>query len=302
MGTRGTRRSDRIYLRLPIQVSGTDCNNFAFADRTETLVISAHGALILLKRALVPEQELNVRFPATRREASARVVGQIGETPEGVCYGVEFLDANANLWEIDFPPLATSEDAVGRVLLECERCQMREVVYLNELEVEVFQVNRRLSRTCKRCGETSNWWEPVALGAAERAELADQMEAEAAAPPEPPRRTVNERKFGRVELKMGACIRHSQFGDEIATPENLSRGGLCFKSRKLYSMGAVIQIAVPYSEEGANIFAPAKIVRRMQTDEEGLHIYGVEYIAVHRGWPDDLNVPDYCPDVLDREP
>jgi len=295
------RRSDRIYLRLPIEVSGTDCNNFAFADRTETLVISAHGALILLKRALVPEQELTVRFPATRKEAGSRVVGQIGETPEGVCYGVEFLDPNANLWEIDFPPLSKSEDAVARVLLECERCRMREVVYLNEMEVEVFQVNRRLSRTCKRCGETSHWWEPVAMGAAEKAKVADQLEAEAAAPPQPPPRAHNERKYGRVELEIGACIRHAQFGDEVATPENLSRGGVCFKSRKLYTMGGVVQVAVPYSAVGANIFAPGKIVRRSGTDEEGVYLYGVEYIAVHKGWPDDLNVPDYRQDVLDRK-
>jgi hypothetical protein len=296
------RRSDRIYLRLPIQVSGTDCNNFSFADHTETLVISAHGALVLLKRALVPEQEVNVRFPATRKEASARVVGQIGETPEGVCYGVEFLDANANLWDIDFPPLAKSEEAVARVLLECERCRLREVVYLNEFEVEVFQVNRRLSRTCKRCGESRYWWEPLALGTAEKARLADQLEAEAKAPPKPPPRTQNERRYRRVKLEIVACIRHPQLGDEIGKPENLSRGGLCFKSHKDYSVGGVIQVAVPYSETGANIFAPAKIVRRFDSDEEGAYAYGIEYIAAHKGWPSDLNVPDYRRDVLDRKP
>ena len=302
MGTKGTRRSDRIYLRLPIQVTGTDCNNFAFADRTETLVLSAHGALILLKRALVPEQELTLRFPATQREAGVRVVGQIGEMDEGICYGVEFLDPGINLWEIEFPPLAKSEEAVARVLLECERCHLREVVYLNELEVEVFQANRRISRTCKRCSETSHWWEPVALGASEKEEIADQLEAEAAAPPPgPPPRTQNERRYGRVDLGMSACIRHPQFGDEVVIPENLSRGGLCIKSRKLYPDGGIIEVAVPYSEAGANIFAPAKVVRRMRTDEQGFHVYGVEYIAVHKGWPDDLNVPDYRREILDRE-
>lgn len=302
LGTRGTRRSDRIYLRLPIEVAGTDCYNFSFADRTETLVISAHGALILLRRALVPEQELTIRFAPTHKEAGVRVVGQIGDTPEGACYGVEFLDPKADVWEIEFPPLAKSEDAVARVLLECERCHMREVVYLNELEVEVFQVNRRLSRTCKRCGETGHWWEPVAMGAAEKAKVADQLEAEAAAPPAPPPRTSNERKYGRVELEMVACIRHPQFGEEIVTPQNLSRGGLCFKSRKLYHAARPIDVAVPYSEGGANIFAPAKILRRIETEEEGLYIYGVEYIAIHKGWPEDLNVPDYRQDVLDRKP
>jgi hypothetical protein len=301
MGTKGTRRSDRIYLRLPIQVTGTDCNNFAFADHSQTLVLSAHGALILLKRALAPEQELTLRFPATQKEAGVRVVGQIGEIEEGVCYGVEFLDPTINLWEIEFPPLSESEEAVGRVLLECERCHLREVVYLNELEVEVFQANRRLSRNCKRCGETRNWWEPVALGAEEREEIAEQLEAQAAAPPGPPPRTQNERKYGRVELDMVACMRHPQFGDEVVIPENLSRGGLCFKSRKLYSDGVIVEVAVPYSEGGANIFAPAKVVRRMRTDEEGFHVYGVEYIAVHKGWPSDLNVPDYRREILDRE-
>ena len=301
MGTTGTRRSDRIYLRLPIQVTGTDCNNFAFADDTQTLVLNRHGALILLKRALVPEQELTLRFPATQTEAGVRVVGQIGEMDEAVCYGVEFLDPEINLWEIEFPPLVKSEGAVARVLLECERCNHREVVYLNELEVEVFQANRRLSRDCKRCGDTRNWWEPVKLGTEEKEEIADQLEAETAAPPGPPLRTQNQRKYGRVELNMAACIRHPQFGDEVVIPQNLSRGGLCFKSYKLYADGAIIDVAVPYSEGGANIFAPAKVVRRMRTEEGGLHVYGVEYIAVHKGWPQDLNVPDYRWEILDRE-
>ncbi len=283
------RRSDRIYLRLPIQVSGTDCKHFAFADHTETLVLSAHGALILLKRDLVPEQEVSIYFAPARREVAARVVGQIGEDAEGRYYGVEFLDPEANLWEIEFPPLAKSEDAAARVLLECENCHRREVAYLNEFEAEVYEANRCIWRTCQRCGETRPWWEVGAEDLAEYEEAALDV-AEAAEAPAPARpRTRNERRHARLSLHMTACIRHPQLGDEVISTQNVSRGGLCFTSRKLYGVGSVIQVAVPYSEGGANIFAPARIVRSQ--DSEGAYIYGISYVPVHKGWPEDLNVP-----------
>lgn len=265
-------------------MSGSDCRNFVFVDDTRTLVISRHGASIVLNRALVPEQEVTVRCMLTNVEANARIVGQVGEEPAGIHYGIEFLDPEVNVWGIEFPSLAESEDAVGRVLMECSRCHYRQIIYLTEMEAEVFETNRSLTRVCKRCGVQSLWGESLAAGPTEEP-----------VPAAPPPRTENERRHVRVGLRMTACILHPQFGQEIVSTEDVSRGGLRFKSPKTYSVGAVIDVALPYSQGGMNIFAPAQIVHARAVPDEGTTAYGVQYIPAHKGWPIDLNIPNVVP-------
>ena len=138
METEHTRRSDRVYLELHIVVTGIDATGRGFMDETRTLVLSRHGAKILSCRKLAPEQELRIRCTKTRREAIARIVGKIGGDAEGYYYGIEFLEPDASVWAIEFPPLAESEMAVGRVLLECEGCQTQEVTYLDVFAAEVL--------------------------------------------------------------------------------------------------------------------------------------------------------------------
>lgn len=261
-------------------MAGSDCRNFVFVDETRTLVISRHGANILLNRAMVPEQEVSIRCMLTNVETNARIVGQVGEEPAGVHYGVEFLDPNVNVWGIEFPSLEESENAIGRVLMECSRCHYRQIIYLTEMEAEVFEANRSLTRICKRCGIQCLWDESLAAGPTEEE-----------APAAPPPRTENERQHVRVGLRITACIQHPQLGQEVISTEDVSRGGLRFKSRKTYAVGSIIDVALPYSDEGMNIFAPARIVHAKELPEEGVSQYGVQYIPAHKGWPVDLNIP-----------
>jgi len=120
---RSGRRSDRISLALRIRVSGVTGLDQEFATTTRTLLVSRHGAKILLEHDLVPHGELNVGCLNTNLEADARLVGFMGEEPEGPTYGIEFLNPSVNLWNIVFPPLAESSHAVARALLQCPRCR-----------------------------------------------------------------------------------------------------------------------------------------------------------------------------------
>lgn len=287
METQRTRRSDRIAVKLPITVSGTDGMGRDFLEETETLVLSCHGAKIALNRKLVPDLELSIRCAASGREADVRVVGQIGEGPEGFYYGVEILDPHIDLWGIEFPPLADSERAVARVLLECVRCRGRELTYLNEFEAEVFEANKILSRACKGCRDTTLWKLSEAAAAlpapAEAAPPA--LAPPPVAPPGPQVRAENERKVVRVSLRMKACIRTAQFGDEIVLTENVSRGGFSFKSSKRYAKESIVEVCVPYSPEGGNIFSAARVEHAEGALGQGATSYGVAYIPVHKGWP-----------------
>ncbi len=285
MEAQRTRRSDRIVLELPIQVSGTDGLGHGFMEETRTLVLSRHGAKILGCHKLGPDQELSVRCHKTGKEVVARVVGQIGGGPGGYHYGVEFLDPDVNLWDIDFPPLVESEEAVARVLLECVRCHAQVLTYLNEFEAEVFEANGCLSRSCKRCTDTSIWKAATSQAPSEQIPLPVKLDPAPAAAPAVPLRTQNERKVVRVSLKITACIRHPQFGEEIVVTENVSRGGFRFKSPKCYSRDSIVEVAVPYSRGAGNIFTPARIEHAEQIPGEPLTSYGAAYIPVHKGWP-----------------
>src|ERR1700739_1706450 len=139
------RRSDRVSLILLLDASGTDSHGKEFAAPTRTLVINRTGAVIALDRDLNADQQIRLRrkSPAeAHREADVRVVGQFGREKDGFLYGVEILQGQNDLWGIEFPPIATSEEAVARILLECSHCRAREGVYLNELDLRVLEKNR----------------------------------------------------------------------------------------------------------------------------------------------------------------
>src|SRR5437879_12785916 len=70
----------------------------------------------------------------------------------------------------------------------------------------------------------------------------------------------NRRKHVRTKVNFKACVRSYTFGEDIVTCEDMSRGGLCFKSRKEYTAKTEIEIAAPYSPGAHAIFVRARIV------------------------------------------
>lgn len=269
------RRSDRVSLSIPIRIKATDAGGQIFHERTQTQAISRYGAKILLGRSLPSQQEISILNLWTNREAQARVVGQMGISPDGYYYAVELCDTGFNLWGIDFPPSADTEQAAGRALLECAVCQAREVVLLNDLHLEVFQATQRLSRHCVRCRETTVW--TALLVGAEVAKAGDDgkaLEAARAAA----QAARGQRKSRRLEIHVAVCVRTPLHGEEECLTENISRGGFCFKGRRLYGIGSLVEAAVPYVKRGANIFVPARIVWERELKEEGLCISGVSYL------------------------
>jgi len=272
-----TRRSDRIELELRISVSGTDALGKDFVEESYTTIVGRHGAKIVLRRRLAPDQEIVIRCEGSGREAPVRVIGQAGEDEEGTYYTVKFLDPGADVWGIEFPSIAESERAVERVFLECGGCGCRELTYLDEFETEVFEANRQVSHPCKQCRDRTMWRQSPG-----------SPPVEPVAPPPPPveTRTQNERKHPRMGLNVKACIRSSQFDEEIVTTLNISRGGFAFQSSRAYTAGMAIQAAVPYAPGGANIFTAARVARIKDLPEEKKKIIGVAYLPAHEGRQD----------------
>lgn len=284
METPKRRRSDRISVELPIVISGVDVLGEDFVESARTIVIARYGAKILCKRKLAPELEFSIRCLMTREESEARVVGQVREGPEGIYYGIELLQQEVDLWGVEFPPIEQSETAIGRVLLECVQCRRRLLAYLNEFEAEVLERSRSVWRHCKKCAGTSLWKETW-LRANE--ELPQEVESFALVPPTaPPKRTRDDRKHVRLGLQMEAFIRDPQGWEEVVVTENISRGGLRFRSKKHYAEGWMIEVALPYSRGGANIFSAAKIKYAAQVPGTDETVYGVAYTPWQDPWVD----------------
>ena len=289
----GVRRSSRIPKEIGILLVGSDMEGKMFSEQTKTVLLSRHGAGIVSQYALSAEQELILRRLDTNKEAEVRVVGNLGAHGKTYTYGVAFLHPETDLWEIQFPSMTESEKQASRVLLQCSGCKAREMVQQSDLESDVYLVNEGIVRTCKRCGSSTFWRRPIDDGSEEPLPLetappeAEEKEepAEVRALPspdaeiaaQPVARTENRRKHVRTKVSFKACIRSFTFGEDIVSCEDMSRGGLRFKSRKEYVVKTEVEVAAPYSPGAHAIFVKAQIVHVEELKKERRFRCGVCY-------------------------
>jgi hypothetical protein len=354
------RSSARIPKQIPILLIGSDLDGRVFSEPTSTVLLSLHGAGILSRHKLSPEQELVLRWTEKNKEAEIRVVGHLGAQSGKHTYGVAFFDENLNFWEIDFPPVSAIEKELGLFSLVCSSCNTLEKIDDTGIEADVCATNDGVLRSCKRCGTTTLWkpahnvmhQKPVPPEAAQlplfsvsAVPLSDQIPALSpssilepappppapppASPPAPPTfyaqsfssegddsslsqsnpspafpaspedrsepRTavltlpppapeepaappINRRKHPRIKVSYSVCIRHPERGDDIVACEDMSKGGLRFKSPKKYYAQSLIDVAVPYQKGQPAIFVPGQIVFVEELPEQRLFRYGVQYL------------------------
>jgi hypothetical protein len=100
----GRRRSMRVLLSVPINVSGKNKTNENFDEESRTLVVNAHGALISLAAKVVAGQEITLSNNSTQSSISCRIVYLGNPTSGKVQMGIEFVKPCPSFWQIDFPP------------------------------------------------------------------------------------------------------------------------------------------------------------------------------------------------------
>ncbi len=269
----GLRQSDRVRFRMPVEASWVTPAGLTITQNAETLLVSRNGGVLRLTDKLSTGQELHLRRHLEGdnwKHARARVVAEIDQDPPNhFLYAVHILDLRSDFWDIDFPAPHKADEALARLLMECSFCQRREVVYLDELQLKSFEVRKCIARLCKLCDSPSIWIES-------QSEIRDPENGASSTAVE--ERVIPRRNRTRIKARVLACIRHRGFQEEIAVCEDLSKGGLSFRSRNQYPEGTRVEVAVPFTPGTGAIFVPIRIVFSQSIPTAGLYRHGASYI------------------------
>ncbi|HEU5451747.1 MAG TPA: PilZ domain-containing protein [Terriglobales bacterium] len=253
------RSGYRVHCVFPCRVSGQTESGEVFSVPAHTEVITRDGGLIVCPLSL-PQGSL-ITLHNGERQAKARVVGVVRTAAEGSAYGVHFVDTPASsFWDIHISN-AAAEPAVGRSVLECSGCRNSRVVELGEIDIMVMERISVIGLFCEVC-RAETLWEPPK-------KLADELLVTGSAAYTMPtraqmlrERTHEDRKHRRIVLRRAkACIKVVGKADDEVDVVDFSRGGLRFMSTVDYQPGMRVDVAVPYTQGGANIFVPATIIR-----------------------------------------
>ena len=269
--TDALRQSDRVNFRMPVEASWFAAGGVALKRTAQTLLVSRSGGVLCLSEKVLPGQELTLRRQNGDdwKMARARVLAEFDREPEGFLYAFVILEPRDDFWGIEFPAPHTAEEALARLLMECSFCQRREVVYLNELQLKSFEVRKCVARLCTHCDAPSIWIEAQS----------EKPQEGVAAKTEALEEKVNpHRKRNRVKARVLACIRRRGFQEEVAVCEDLSKGGLAFRSRNQYPEGTRAEVAVPYTPGAGAIFVPIRIVFSQALPAVGLYRHGAAYV------------------------
>ncbi len=268
----GLRQSDRVSFRMPVEAAWATAGGATFTQTVETLLVSRNGGVLRFAEKLETGQELHLRRHIEGdqwKNARARVVAEIDQDKNGFLYAIHIPDFRCDFWDIDFPALHKAEEALARLLMECSFCQRREVVYLNEMQLKSFEVRRCVARHCRHCDSPSIWIESLSeLGASEGDGTRSSNEE----------RVVPRRNRTRVKARVLACIRRRGFAEEVVVCEDLSKGGISFRSRNQYPEGTRVEVAVPFTPGTGAIFVPIRIVFSQAIPTAGLYRHGAAYI------------------------
>jgi len=98
------RRSQRVLMTIPVRVSGKTGAGSPFEEETQTLAISAHGALILVSTQVYRGQRLTLSNVQTKGALECVVAHTDRHQSDHPQVGVEFMLPNPIFWHVAFPP------------------------------------------------------------------------------------------------------------------------------------------------------------------------------------------------------
>jgi hypothetical protein len=100
----GRRRSQRIELSVSVVLHRRPAEGPQFYERTQTLIVNAHGALMALAEKVALEQRLLMQNTDSGEQKECRVVYVKKELAGPTKVAVEFTRPAPSFWRIAYPP------------------------------------------------------------------------------------------------------------------------------------------------------------------------------------------------------
>jgi hypothetical protein len=97
------RRSSRVTIDVPVEITGRTANGVAFREETRTIVVNAHGALLNLA-SLNITSTIVIKNKQTDGEVECRVINQKERQQGRADLAIEFIGVHPTFWAITFPP------------------------------------------------------------------------------------------------------------------------------------------------------------------------------------------------------
>jgi hypothetical protein len=96
---------------MRVQAQGRAHDRKKFKETCETLVVNAHGGLLLLKHEVDNGEMLVITNPETQEELECRIVylGDLGNKGQRV--GIEFLTPAPRFWGVEFVEAPTEDSS-----------------------------------------------------------------------------------------------------------------------------------------------------------------------------------------------
>jgi hypothetical protein len=99
-----SRRSGRVFHKMRVQAQGRSHDGRKFKESCETVVVNAHGGLLVMKHEIDTDEILVITNPLTQEEQECRVVYQGDSSDRGQRIGIEFLTPAPRFWGVEFVP------------------------------------------------------------------------------------------------------------------------------------------------------------------------------------------------------
>ena len=281
---KGRRRSDRLWLTVPLRVEVVDSKGEAVEYPGRAINLNRHGGRIQIPQKLNPHQPIRVRSPIGRYETEFRVVETIGSHGESSCdCGVECLNHEENFWGIEFPAMEEDKASEAKVLLECRMCHTVALVPLALLEVVTLQTISMVGLDCPKCSAVTFW---------RYAEMRAPMNRAPERPQDGNQGRINwiahlseavERGHRRALVQMPLGLSDCWGNSHLVRTENISECGFCFSTEKKYLRGEIVTAAFPIPAMTRSARMPARIVREQVLEGGPSKIYGATFQAGNGG-------------------
>jgi hypothetical protein len=98
------RGSERIELNVPVVLHKPSREGSLFSERTQTLVVNAHGALLFLAEKVAPKQTLFMQNSKSGEQRECRVVYVEKQLSGPTKVAVEFTKPAPSFWRMAYPP------------------------------------------------------------------------------------------------------------------------------------------------------------------------------------------------------